>query len=105
MHSLCDNCNREWCTCEERFENEKSEKIEIEKGDLQMILYRLDWIGILKDAIEARPTSWGFPTKPAKPEEMQYPVNEWRNASDELIAPIWRRLEQEIEERSKNKNE
>jgi adenylate cyclase class IV len=27
MHSLCDNCNREWCTCEERLENEKSEKI------------------------------------------------------------------------------
>lgn len=75
-----------------------SEKIEIEKDELMSILYQLDWKDILQDAVEGRPNSWGYPTKPAKPDENQYPVNEWRNASDQLIAPVWKRLEKAIEQ-------
>lgn len=37
-------------------------------------IYRLDWIKILKNAINARPTSWN-----------PNPINEWRNASDEVL--------------------
>lgn len=40
-------------------------------------LYRLDWIKILKTAIENRRTSWG--------EDV---VREWRNASDEILGAV-----------------
>jgi len=44
-----------------------------EKRLLSSELYKLDWIKILDDAIEARPESWS-----------DDPVNEWRNAGDTL---------------------
>jgi len=52
------------------YELEIREKIRLE-------LYRLDWIIILKKAIEARRTSWG--------EDI---IREWRNASDEVLSAL-----------------
>ena len=40
-------------------------------------LWRLDWIKILRRAIELRPTSWS-----------DNPVREWRNAADCLCIAI-----------------
>ena len=41
-------------------------------------LLKLDWIQILKDTIDMRPTSWWLP------EHSQYPVKEWKNAKNLL---------------------
>jgi hypothetical protein len=56
--------------------------IEDPRRELKYQLYTLDWIGILKAAIESRPTSWG-----------DDPVREWRNASDEVCFALARALE------------
>lgn len=67
--------------------------------NLQTELYQLDWIKILQKAIESRPTSWGYPDRKVETENgFDHPVIEWRNASDELIRPIWKQLEEELEE-------
>jgi hypothetical protein len=52
--------------------------------ELRARLYQLDWIKILADAIEMRPTSWN-----------DKPVREWRNASDEICSAVIRALEKE----------
>jgi len=49
---------------------------------LSEVLYRLDWIEILREAIEMRRSSWG-----------DRPVVEWRNASDEVCFALLRALE------------
>jgi len=67
--------------------------------NLQTKLYQLDWIQILQEAIESRPSSWGYPDRNVETENgFDHPVIEWRNASDELISPIWNQLEEELEE-------
>ena len=73
----------------------------VRKDRLHSKLYQLDWIQILQDAIEGRPNSWGYPTNPADPDNgvSGYPVNEWRNASDQLIAPVWKRLKHELQDK------
>lgn len=63
------------------------------KEELKTVLYQLDWIDIMQEAVETRPSSWGV----EKGDE-HMAVDEWRNASDTLIRPIWKRLEQEIED-------
>jgi hypothetical protein len=45
-------------------------------------LLKLDWIQILKDTIDMRPTSWWLP------EHSQYPVKEWKNAGSELAFAV-----------------
>ena len=54
-----------------------------QKSDLKVILFRLDWIKILNEAIEGRRSSWG-----------ERPVLEWRNASDEVNCAVVNALEQ-----------
>ena len=41
----------------------------------------LDWIKILDDAIENRPTSWS-----------EFPVSEWKNASDETFMSVLKEM-------------
>ena len=50
-------------------------------SQLSYDLARLDWILILHNAIESRPTSWG-----------ERPVVEWRNASDEVWSALMRAM-------------
>lgn len=50
---------------------------------LKYELAKLDWIKILKDAIESRPTSWGTDI-----------VREWRNAGDEVYSALITALEE-----------
>ena len=40
-------------------------------------IYLLDWIKIMDMAIKGRPTSWG-----------ERPIQEWRNASDEVLMAL-----------------
>ena len=54
-----------------------------QKSNLKIVLYRLDWIKILSEAIEGRKSSWG-----------ESPVREWRNASDEVNCAVVNALEQ-----------
>ena len=51
--------------------------------ELKHIIYRLDWIKILHEAIKARPTSWYDPA-----------VREWRNAGDEVCSALIHALEE-----------
>lgn len=76
----------------------------VRKDLLHSKLYQLDWIQILQDAIEGRPNSWGYPTNPADPDKgiEGYPVNEWRNASDQLIAPIWKQLKHKLQDKDED---
>ena len=53
-----------------------------QKRDLKTLLYRLNWIKILDEAIKMRPTSW-----------KENPVTEYRNASDEINSALIRTLE------------
>lgn len=46
-----------------------------ERDNLKHALYKLDWIQILNEAINSRPTSWA-----------KDPVIEWRNASDQICS-------------------
>ncbi len=56
----------------------------ISRKELQEKLWQLDWIQILKEAVESRPTSWG-----------DRPVIEWRNASDCICHSVIHALERE----------
>jgi DNA-binding CsgD family transcriptional regulator len=56
-------------------------------SELHSLLYQLDWIDILKQAVESRPNSWGV-----KQGKEHLAVSEWRNSSDQLIAPVWKNL-------------
>lgn len=55
-------------------------------GDLTMLrtaLYQLDWMQIVRKAVEGRPTSFGLPNGS---KAWQWPgISEWRNASDEIL--------------------
>lgn len=55
--------------------------------DLRAELYKLDWIKIMQQAIESRPSSWNR----SKPFEC--PILEWRNASDEVCYAVINALE------------
>jgi len=55
--------------------------------ELHSLFYQLDWIDILKQAVESRPNSWGV-----KQGKEHLAVSEWRNSSDQLIAPVWKNL-------------
>jgi len=65
---------------------------EFSKQEIKKALYQLDWINIMKEAVESRPSSWGV-----KKGEEYTAVNEWRNASDTLIKPINDRLLEKLE--------
>jgi len=52
-----------------------AEFIQAEKEEVVDSLYKLDWIIIMRDAIEMRPSSWN-----------QNPIREWRNSSDEVCS-------------------
>lgn len=43
---------------------------------------QLDWVKILRKAIKARPTSWA-----------EFPIIEWRNASDEVMWEVIKALQ------------
>ena len=46
-------------------------------------LYKLNWIKILKGAIDNRRSSWS-----------EFPVKEWRNASDEIRLAVIKAMEE-----------
>ena len=46
-------------------------------------LYGLDWIKILRYAVDNRRSSWG-----------EYPVREWRNAGDEVCLAVIKEMEE-----------
>ena len=48
-----------------------------QKQDLKTVLYRLNWVSIMNEAVKLRPGSWA-----------DYPVREWRNASDCVSAAL-----------------
>jgi hypothetical protein len=67
-------------------------------------MYRLDWIKILQEAIDMRPSSWyplGFEPRifvmpdGTHEEAKKYSPAEWRNASDELCGAVIRTMERE----------
>jgi len=72
----------------------------VTEEELKTMLYSLDWIEILQQAVESRPSSWGVKTG-----EEYKAVDEWRNASDTLTGPIWKRLEENIEDFSSKSND
>ena len=74
-------------------EETRNKEITLTLKELHTAIYRLDWMHILQDAVEARPTSWGV----QKGEEYAA-VPEWRNASDELKAPTWKKLYAKLEQ-------
>ena len=74
-------------------EETRNKEITLTVGEIHSIIYHLNWVKILEDAVEARPRSWGV----QKGEERQAVV-EWLNASDELIAPVWKNLYQKLDE-------
>ena len=53
---------------------------------LREILHNLNWLEILKRAVEHRKTSWNF-------QGHGHPVVEWRNASDEVCMAVINALE------------
>jgi len=74
------------------------------KDELKTKMYRLDWIKILQEAIDMRPSSWyplGFEprifTMPdgTYDETKKYSPSEWRNASDEICSAVIRAMERE----------
>ena len=52
------------------------------KKEFKQIIYQLDWIKIMNNAINSRKTSWN-----------DNPIREWRNASDEVCSALIRELE------------
>jgi hypothetical protein len=52
-----------------------------QREEIKNVLYGLNWIKILNDAIKSRPLSWN-----------DNPVREWRNASDEICFEVIRSL-------------
>lgn len=60
----------------------------ISKEELKCRLYRLDWIQILKHAVEYRPQAWGVSIG-------EYPLYQWRNASDTVLIALVDVLEKE----------
>ncbi len=55
--------------------------------ELKQIMYgKIDWMKVFKDAYESRKTSWF---------EMGH-IQEWRNATDEVLFAVWHQLEDEI---------
>lgn len=54
-----------------------------QKVQLKTLLYRLDWIHILQEAVMLRRSSWGKDV-----------VVEWRNASDCVSSAVIRALEE-----------
>lgn len=59
--------------------------------EIKEALYRLDWIKIMQEAVETRPSSWGV-----KKGEEYKAVNEWRNASDTLTKPVNDKLKEKL---------
>lgn len=53
-----------------------------ERDKIRRELYRLNWIGVLKNAIANRPGSWS-----------KNPVREWRNTSDEILSALMTAME------------
>jgi hypothetical protein len=75
------------------------------KDGLKTKMYRLDWIKILQEAIDMRPSSWyplGFeprvfvmPDLKTHDETKKYSPAEWRNASDEICGAVIRAMERD----------
>jgi len=60
----------------------------VTKEELKQIMYgKIDWIKVFKDAYNSRKTSWY---------EMGN-IQEWRNATDEVLFAVWHQLEKEID--------
>lgn len=59
--------------------------------EIKEAMYSLDWIQIMQDAVETRPSSWGV-----KKGDEARAVDEWRNASDTLIRPTYQNLQAEL---------
>jgi hypothetical protein len=78
---------------------------QMKKDELKIKMYRLDWIKILQEAIDMRPSSWyplGFeprifvmPDLKTHEETKKYSPAEWRNASDEVCGAVIRAMEKE----------
>ena len=72
-----------------------------QKHELKSKMYSFNWIKILQNAIESRPTSWyptGFvpmDTKGKFRSKETYSPAEWRNASDEICNAVLRAMEKE----------
>jgi hypothetical protein len=74
------------------------------REELKYRMYKLDWIKILANAIDMRPTSWyplGFeprifvmPDMKSHEETKKYSPAEWRNASDEVCGAVIRAMEE-----------
>ena len=69
----------------------RDKEINITLAELHTIIYQFDWIEIMREAVESRPSSWGVQRG-----EEYAAVPEWRNASDTLTSPVWKRLFQEL---------
>ena len=53
-------------------------------GNLKQVMYgKLDWIQVFKDAHASRKTAW---------HELGH-IQEWRNATDEVLFAVWKQLE------------
>jgi L-lactate utilization protein LutB len=60
----------------------------ITKGSLKTFMYgKMDWIKVFRDAYERRKSSW---------RELGH-IEEWRNATDEVLFAVWKQIEEEIE--------
>lgn len=71
------------------------EKDYVSREELRLQLHRLDWMKILKEAVESRPTSWWMKEfTDDKGETYRIPpITEWRNASDEVLWSVEREME------------
>jgi hypothetical protein len=60
----------------------------ITKGRLKTFMYsKMDWIKVFRDAYKSRESSWY---------ELGH-IQEWRNATDEVLFAVWKQIEEEIE--------
>lgn len=54
---------------------------------------RMDWFKVFRDAYESRKTSW---------HELGH-IQEWRNATDEILFAVWRQIEEELNKKQGDK--
>ena len=61
--------------------------MKIDIKDLKHIMYgKINWYQVFKDAYNSRKTAWW---------ELGH-IQEWRNATDEVLFAVWKQLEKEI---------
>lgn len=88
----CRNCGEEAFPPLSAYENSFGDNV-LTADELRNLIWRADWAEIFQNAVEGRPSSWGFFDRPAKPDEHEYPVAEWRNAMDELKTAFYKHFE------------